>query len=187
MSAFHKSDSLLGIDTTRCERFAWHMPDPPISQVELPSIGLVAGLSPEDRSMLASYGHFSFLHEGEEIIHQGQPQGSLYFVLSGLLHAKRSDSGREILVGEIHIGESFGEVNVFDPGEASATVVAALPSQLWSIEGADLQAFVSAYPEAGVHLVCGVASVLSKRLRRVSEQLVGKVEYESLISELKPG
>lgn len=161
------------------------MSDAPLSQVELPAMGLVAEMSSEDRSMLASYGHFSFASQGDEIIGQGQPQGSLYFVLSGLLHAKRSDTGRDVLVGEIRAGESFGEVNIFDPGAASATVIASTPSQLWSIEGGELRSFVAAYPEAGSLLVWGVASVLSRRVRSVSEQLVGRVEYEALISEIQ--
>lgn len=154
-----------------------------LSPVDLPAIGLLQGLPDDERAILSSYGHFLMAPSGGTVIAQGSPQDSLYVVISGRLHARRSDSGREILVGEIKTGEAFGEVNIFDPGEASATVVAVDPTQLWRIARGELEEFFNAYPGSGNVLLCGIATNLSARLRSVSEKLAGKVEYEALLAE----
>ena len=153
-----------------------------LSPVDLPAIGLLQALPDEERAILSSYGHFLMAPAGGSVIAQGSPQDSLYVVISGRLHARRSDSGREILVGEIRTGEAFGEVNIFDPGEASATVVAVDPTQLWRIARGELEEFLNAYPAAGNALLAGIATNLSTRLRAVSAKLVGKVEYEALLA-----
>ncbi len=155
-----------------------------LSVPELPAIGVVEELSEADRAMLCSYGGFSFHQSGSTVIQQGSPQDSLFLVLSGELHARREDDGREILIGRIRQGESFGEVNIFDPAEASATVVAVSPSQIWKIERNALVDFLAAYPEASVQLLSRVASVLSRRLRGLALKLEDKVEYDVLISEI---
>ena len=40
--------------------------------------------------------------------------GSLYFVISGLLHATTDQDGRIVLLGRLGKGDLVGEVNVFD-------------------------------------------------------------------------
>ncbi len=134
--------------------------------------------------MLCSYGAFRFLQPPGVLIEQGSPQDSLYLVLSGELHAVRRDEGREILLGTIRQGESIGEVNIFDPGQASATVRAVAPTQIWHIERSAWMDFLAAYPEASVNLLVQIASVLSRRLRGLSAKLEDKVQYEILLADL---
>jgi CRP-like cAMP-binding protein len=161
------------------------MSESPICSPELPSLGIVATMEPEDRAMLASYGTFRFLQAGQAAIQQGQAQDALYFVISGILHAQRSEGSSPVLVGTIKAGECFGEVNIFDPAEASATVVAVEAAQLWLISREELEAFVSTYPQAANHLLVNIATQLAGRLRAVSRQLVDKVEYMSLVEEIR--
>jgi CRP/FNR family transcriptional regulator, cyclic AMP receptor protein len=147
-------------------------------------MGLVEGLADDDRELLAGYGSCRSVRDGEVVIKQGASQESLYFVLGGSLHAKRSEGGREILLGEIRMGEWFGEVNIFDPGEASATVRATAPSEIWSIDRSGIEDFLNARPMAGTALLVGIATLLSRRLRGVTARLVGRSEYASLLAEL---
>lgn len=156
-----------------------------ITHPELPAMGIVSELSPEDRAMLCSYGSFSFYHPGDKIILQGTPQNSLFLLLSGELHARRFDGTREILLGSIHQGESFGEINIFDPGTASASVIAVAPSQIWKADRMALVDFFQAYPEASVNLTARIASVLSRRLRTLMSQLADRVEYDFVLSEIE--
>lgn len=177
----------IGIDMRDGAALTVRMSDPGRTEVgsqSLPAVGLVANLEAEDLKMLCSYGGFGFFDKGAKLIRQGEPQHSLYLLISGHLHATRNDSGKDILVGEVRQGEWFGEVNIFDPAEASATLTAVEPSQIWKIERGELTAFFEAYPEPAVKIATGVAVALSRRLRAVSAKLTGKVEYESLIAEL---
>lgn len=132
--------------------------------------------------MLASYGSFRYADEGLVLITEGERQDSIYFVLSGMLHAKRLSEGREILVGEIRSGEAFGEVSIFDPGLASATVVAMQPTQLWLITREEFQNFLSGYPVAANALLISIATLLSQRLRTLCERLVDRDDYQELLS-----
>ena len=152
--------------------------------VSLPAMGLVEGLGEDDRRLLAGYGCCRTVRNGEVVIEQGASQESLHFVLAGSLHAKRTEGGREILLGEIRTGEWFGEVNIFDPGEASATVRAASQSEIWSIDRPGIEDFLNVRPLAGTAVLVGIATLLSRRLRGVTARLVGKSEYAALLGEL---
>jgi len=157
----------------------------PVSQYELPAIGILENLPVEHRRMLASYGHFRFAGPSETIIREGTPQNSLYLVISGTLHVKGRRGEREILVARVRAGECLGEVNVFDPASASATVVAVDPTQLWHIDRDELEAFFSAYPDAAAALLIAIASLLSARLRSANAKLVDRIETDTLIAEIQ--
>jgi CRP-like cAMP-binding protein len=107
-----------------------------------------------------------------------------FFVISGELHAKRSVGGREILMGTIRQGESIGEVAIFDPGAATATVVAMTPAQIWKIDREALNEFFAAYPQAALRLAVSLASLLAIRLRSLASKLEDKIEFETLAKSL---
>jgi len=151
---------------------------------QLPAVGLVAELSKEDRDTLSSYGEFHIAPPGSILIPQGKSHGSLFFIVSGLLHAVRRDDDREALLGTIRQGEWVGEIDLFDPASAVCSVVAIDPSQYWVITRADLEEYINNYPEAGIQLVIGVASTLSKRLRGVTKRLMEESEMAAVRASL---
>jgi len=157
----------------------------PTSSCDLPGLGILSDLERDDRAMLASYGTFRFAERGEIIIREGESQNSLYFVISGLLHAKRTSDGREVLVGEIRSGEACGEVNIFDPAAASATVAVMTSAQLWSISRDEFQSFLHGYPVAANALLISIATLLSQRLRALGSRLVDQDDYRALLSHLE--
>lgn len=142
----------------------------------LPAVGLVANLSKEDRDLLSSYGVFNLAHPGETIIEQADSHGKLFFIISGVLHAVRRDGDREVLLGAIHQGEWVGEIDLFDPGSAVCSVVSIEKAQYWVITRADLEEFINNYQAAGIPLLVGLASTLSKRLRSVTQKLMDEAQ-----------
>lgn len=142
----------------------------------LPAVGLVAELSKEDRDTLSSYGEFHLAKPDETLIKQGEAHGKLFFIVSGLLHAVRRDDDRDVLLGSIRQGEWVGEVDLFDPGSAVCSVVVIEAAQYWVITRSDFEQFLNTYPEAGMQIVIGVASTLSKRLRVVTKKLMDESE-----------
>lgn len=142
----------------------------------IPAVGLVAELSKEDRDLLSSYGEFHLAQPDEHLITQGESHGKLFFIVSGLLHAVRKDADREVLLGPIRQGEWVGEVDLFDPSSAVCSVVVIEAAQYWCIKRADFEQFLNTYPEAGMQIVIGVASTLSKRLRGVTKRLMEESE-----------
>ena len=143
---------------------------------QLPAVGPAAELSEEDRAALSSYGEFRFAKQGDVLIPQGESHGKLFFIISGVLHAVRSDADREVLLGAIRRGEWVGEVEVFDPVAAMCSVIVIEQTQYWMIARSDLESFINNYPQAGVQLVISLASLLSRRLRSVTRLLMEEAE-----------
>jgi CRP-like cAMP-binding protein len=144
------------------------------SRPELPAKGIVSGLADEDRALLSNYGEFLPLQPGQSVIIEGNEQDALFYVISGVLHVHTDTANRRVLIGRIEAGESFGEVNLFDPGVASASVTAQEFTQIWKATRTEIDAFISAYPEAGARLMSGIITVMSRRLRAMNSRIVAK-------------
>ena len=147
---------------------------------ELPSLGIVAEMDPEDRALLGGYGEFMPAQPGQKLISAGDSQDNLYFVISGLLHVTISVDGRQKLVARVEAGETLGEINVFDPGKASATVTAQEFSQIWKANRNDIDQFVKAYPAAGASLLDGIVTVMCRRIRNMNEKLADSESVDIL-------
>ncbi len=155
-----------------------------ITSPHLPAVGLVAELSQEDRDTLSSYGSFHLSNPPDVLIQEGLPHGKLFFVISGLLHARCDDEGRDILLGSINQGEWVGEVDLFDPASAVCSVVAIEPSQYWMITRENLEDFINNYPAAGIQILIGVAGTLGRRLRGVTKKLAEQTELATIRNSL---
>lgn len=142
-----------------------------LTHPELPAVGIVAQMEPADRALLGNYGEFLPVQAGQLLIHAGDNQEHLYLVISGLLHVTIEVEGRSKLLARVEGGESLGEVNVFDPASASATVTAQEFSQIWKANREDIDAFVKAYPEAGANLFKGIVTVMCRRIRNMNEKI----------------
>jgi CRP/FNR family transcriptional regulator, cyclic AMP receptor protein len=147
---------------------------------ELPAVGIVAEMDPEDRALLGGYGEFLPAQIGQVLIQAGDGQNYLYLVISGLLHVTITVDGRQKLVARIEAGETLGEINVFDPGKASATVTAQEFSQIWKATRTDIDDFVKAYPAAGASLLAGIVTVMCRRIRNMNEKLADSESIDIL-------
>lgn len=145
---------------------------------QLPATGLVAGLEEEDRLLLSSYGDFLPVQEDQVLIEEGQNQDALYFVISGVLHVHTDKDNKRTLIARVQAGESLGEINIFDPGTASASVTAKSFSQVWKATREDIEAFMQAYPEPGNRLLTALVAEMSRRIRHMNDKLVA-VEAEA--------
>jgi|APGre2960657404_1045060.scaffolds.fasta_scaffold09737_3 CRP/FNR family cyclic AMP-dependent transcriptional regulator len=148
---------------------------------ELPRFGILKGMDDEDRLHLGDFGEFLPAHPKQQIITDGMPQDSLFFVISGVLHVHLTVDGREKLIARIESGQTLGEVNLFDPALASASVTAQEFSQIWRANRADIEAFVEAYPKAGCDLLSGILAGMSRRIRDMNERLADQESQSELM------
>ena len=142
-----------------------------LTQPTLPTFSWIGHLKDDDRDLLSSYGEFFPGHPGTVIIQQGVIQTEVFVVISGELavHAERTDGSR-ILRARVGPGETLGEISLFDPGPATATVTASEFSQLWRIADEDLIQFMEDNPGAGNLLLRTLAAILAQRLRRTDPE-----------------
>lgn len=149
----------------------------------LPITPLLSFLDENDRTLLASYGEFVSYKQGDHLIEEGGEQDYLYIVVAGLAHVSRNEDGREMLIASLGPGELLGEVNVFDPSSASATITAIQPTVAWRMNRTMLEQFISDYPETGMKLLIAIATLLSRRLRLTSSQLADKQRVIALFGQ----
>lgn len=138
---------------------------------ELPAIGFLSDVEPSHRAFLTSYGRFVRPSSGEMLIEEGKPQNSLYLVLSGMLHVVTSATERPILVAQLGAGDSLGEINIFDPATASATVIARSECLVWCLSAEELDSFYEADPVAGLAFTKGLLKISCKRIRGLITKL----------------
>ena len=137
----------------------------------LPEMGFASDFDIEERTQLGNFGEFIELSDGQSLIEEGQTQDGLYMVVSGTFHVQTVVTGRSVLLGNLRIGDTIGEVNMFDPGKASASVVSRSFSEVWRIDRERLEQYLEAHPRTAARLLVNVATQLSKRLRKTNEKV----------------
>jgi CRP/FNR family cyclic AMP-dependent transcriptional regulator len=153
---------------------------------ELPAIGFLSDLDESHRAYLASFGSFVRPHSGEALIEEGKAQENLYLILSGLLHVVAHAGGRDLLVAALGAGDSLGEVNVFDPATASASVLAKSECLIWRISARELDDFIESDAVAGVAFMKGLLRLAGHRIRSMNAKLAESEEKSALHSFWKP-
>jgi len=147
------------------------MSDAETSQPQLPALGFAEALTEDERAQLSAFGEFITASDGETIITEGEEQNALLLIVFGKFHVQTDTTGRTVLLGQLKSGDSVGEINIFDPGAASASVVAHSLSQVWKIDRSRLESYLETHPGAAARLLVSVATQLSKRLRKTNEKV----------------
>lgn len=138
---------------------------------ELPAIGFLSEVSSEHRAFLACFGRFLRPKTDDVLIKEGDPQESLYMILAGSLHIVSESAERQMLLASLGQGDSFGEVNLFDPGTASASAIFRSSGLVWVLSRSELNAFLDADPVAGVSVLKGLLHQSASRIRHMNEKL----------------
>jgi CRP/FNR family transcriptional regulator, cyclic AMP receptor protein len=137
----------------------------------LPEMGFASDFDSEERSQLGNFGEFLALGDGDVLIEEGQNQDGLYMIVSGTFHVQTVVTGRSVLLGNLRVGDTVGEINIFDPGMASASVVSRSFSEVWRIDRVRLEQYLEAHPRTAARLLVNVATQLSKRLRKTNQKV----------------
>jgi CRP-like cAMP-binding protein len=107
-----------------------------------------------------------------KIIEEGAPVLQLCIVTDGVVHVRRIAQTREMLLIRLGPGGFFGEINLFDPGVATASVYAMKPTQLAVLDHDALRQYFEAHPAAGYKVVTAMMREMSRRLRQTNSRLV---------------
>ena len=138
---------------------------------ELPAIGFAENLTKEERQTFGSFGEFITANEGDVIINEGSEQDALLLIIFGTFHVQTETTGRPVLLGNLKSGDTVGEINIFDSGKASASVVAKTLAQAWKIDRSRLEGYLETHPSTATRVMVNIATQLSKRLRKTNEKV----------------
>jgi CRP/FNR family cyclic AMP-dependent transcriptional regulator len=138
----------------------------------LRSVSILRGLSDEELQGFCSLLVSREVKAKERIIEEGTPVQRFSIVCDGIVHVRRLANKREMLLGRLGPGAFFGEINLFDPGMATASIYAMKPTRLAEVEYETFRQFMSSNPATGYKVVTAMMTELSRRLRQTSARLV---------------
>ncbi|MFH0301145.1 glutaminase A [Bradyrhizobium sp. 31Argb] len=127
---------------------------------ELSEQPLLAGLSVEELTDLASLASTHTYRSGEKIISAGDSARSLFFLRSGVVHVTLPDGVR---LATLTAGMAFGEMALIEPVR-SADVLADQAATAWEIPLRDFERFRKQHPRAGERIMRNLAQLLADRL-----------------------
>jgi CRP/FNR family transcriptional regulator, cyclic AMP receptor protein len=158
-------------------------PDSTPSPATLPALGFLAGIPEEHRSFMACYGRYLRPQNGDVLIAEGQSQESFYVLLEGKAHVVTgAASGQPNLLASLNPGASIGEINLFDPAVASASVICRSSCLMWSLSREELDSFLAADAVIGMSFLRALLGQMSKRIRIMIEK-VSTTEKKSAIHD----
>jgi len=113
------------------------------------------------------------------ILEEGTPVTTFSIICEGIVHVRRMAQKREMLLGRLGVGGFFGEINLFDPGVATASLYTMKPTRLAWVDYDTLRAFMEAHPAVGYKLVAAMMRETVRRLRQTNARLVNSVYWSS--------
>ncbi len=119
---------------------------------------------------------------GERIIQSGSREKRMYIILEGSVSISLSDGNNVIKVAEMHKGDFFGEISLFNNTPRSATVTAIDSVSVAYIDSLEeLQAFLVRNPVFAAKMV----NILAQRLAKTDEILIGKISEMNRIGLIR--
>jgi glutaminase len=131
-----------------------------LEATELSEQSLLAGLTDEELTDLASLSEIRTYQTGERIIASGDPANSLFFLRSGVVHVTLPDG---IRLATLTAGTPFGEMALLEP-RRSADVLADMSATAYEIPLRDFERFRKQHPRAGERIMRNLAQLLADRL-----------------------
>lgn len=130
-------------------------------------------LSQDELALIAAVTVECHYNRGDLILIEGETEGALYYVCSGLVKVyKASPEGKEQVLRLIGAGNTFNDVPALDGGPNPASVAAVEPASVYVIRRSGLRKLITTRPEVAEAVVL----TLAKSLRH----LVALVEDLSL-------
>jgi HEAT repeat protein len=134
----------------------------------LKRVDLFAQMSLEQLEAIAAITQEAEYLPGEVIVREGDPGDRLFLLLEGEVRVvKGHGSARELALPNIRAVGYFGEMAVLDDEPRSATILAASPTHLLSLDGESLRELIRAHPEISF----SIFPVLTRRLRAAESRL----------------
>jgi CRP/FNR family cyclic AMP-dependent transcriptional regulator len=143
----------------------------------LRSVSIMHELTDEELAAVASLFTLRKAQAKERVLEEGTAVGRFYIICDGVMHVRRLAQKREVLLGRLGPGMFFGEINLFDPGMATASIYAMKETTLAVCDYDSLRDFMSDNPATGYKLVSAMMSEMSRRLRSTSARFVNSVYW----------
>ncbi len=148
------------------------------SQEALTGLPLFKSLDPESAREAADRLQAKHFGVGEVILRQGEWQGELHIIKSGLVSVTATDArGVSVELNRLGRGECFGEMSLLTGQPPSATVTAIADTDTWVLSHQDFVALMAGCPA----LAQNVSRIVSERLSTMSGKYVARHLAQTLV------
>ncbi len=137
-------------------------------------------LAPFAREMLEeSFRPFTY------IVQQGTPGDAMYFVIQGKVGVSTRGRMTESFLVALNIGETFGEMSLFDPSPRSADVRAENDVILLKLTSEALSKVCREAPAAGNKFLWNMARLLSARVRSMDKRAASAKDMDAAGQQIR--
>jgi CRP-like cAMP-binding protein len=145
----------------------------------LRNVTILRGLDDEELAAFSKLLSIKNAQLRERVVEEGTVVTHFHIVCDGIVHIRRLAQKREMLLGRLGPGGFFGEINLFDPGLATASIYAMKPTQFAIVDYPSFRDFMTATPTAGYKIVSAMMTEMARRLRQTDARLVNSVYWSS--------
>jgi CRP/FNR family cyclic AMP-dependent transcriptional regulator len=145
----------------------------------LRNVSIFSKLSEEELRAFSALLSIREVKPRERIIEEGTPVKNFSIVMDGVVHIRRLAAKREMLLGRLGPGGFFGEINLFDPGMATASIYAMKPTRLAYIDYETFHKFMAGNTAIGYKIATSMMTEMARRLRQTSARLVNTAYWSS--------
>jgi CRP-like cAMP-binding protein len=152
----------------------------------LRSVSILRNLSEDELRDFCALLSLREVKPKDRLIEEGTPVKNFSIVCEGIVHIRRMANKREMLLGRLGPGGFFGEINLFDPGVATASIYAMKPTRLAVVDYEAFHQFMSANPATGYKIVSSMMTEMARRLRLTSARLVNTAYWNNAEGAVPP-
>lgn len=139
---------------------------------------LAPDLSDEELNTLAENLAFRDLEAGEVLIHEGASDQHLYVIVKGTLALTKShETADKLTLFTLSAGEFVGELSFLDDTRHYASVVALVPTRVFSLGRDRLEALLTTQPEIVYHVMRSIVRTVHAIQRKISIQSTELANY----------
>lgn len=146
---------------------------------------LFAEMEEQDRASLLDLAEQRSYGADQVVVREGEPHEGLFLISDGAVEVLRLGEepggaeglGVEESLTRFSTGNFFGDLSVFDPGPASASVRTTRPTRILLIRREILLDFLDSHPQAAIRIYRNLLSELATRLRRLDQKLVERIVW----------
>lgn len=108
---------------------------------------------------------------GTVLVREGELQQTFFMLVAGEVEVSHQVNGVPMRLDILPAGQYFGEMNLFDPGVATASVTALTPLRTLEISNEKFRSFITHKPELAADFTFQLAETIVKRLRSSTQLL----------------
>ncbi len=112
---------------------------------------------------------------GQAIIQQWQEQDRFFMIVAGEVEVHHEVDSRKVSLGTLCAGHFFGEMNLFDPGLATASVTAMTPVRTLEISNLQFRHFITHRPDLAADFTYQLTETIVKRFRQSNTALMEEI------------